>query len=462
MFIVWQSFTDNRFALVPGLQDFLAQADGQAVSSGNVGHRIVLPSSHTGGPRQMVQRYQDAMAIVRERGPPTLFITFTCNPDWPDIKQAMPIRRNGEYLTPAECPDIVCRVFMMKFAECRRLMFDMGIFGNVVGRVWVVEFQKRGLPHAHMLLILDEDSKPVEPADFDRFICAEIPDPRHDPKLFETVTRSMMHGPCGTANPNAPCMVDGRCSKGYPKPFQEETTLDEATGYPLYRRRNNAVTIEVGGHVLDNRWVVPYNPVLLKLFDAHINVEICASPSGIKNLFKYIHKESDRAQVAIAQGADAPGQNVQPEAVDEIKRYLNARYITPHEACWRILYYPLHQEWPPVVRLQVHLEGEQMVTFNENDDLQYIIDTAANKDTTLTAWFKANEKYPWANQYTYVEFPKYFVWKQETQEWKPRTKGMAVARIYYVPHIIKERFYLRMLLNIHCAWRQGFSGYDDS
>ena len=88
-----------------------------------------------------------------------------------------------------------------------------------------------------------------------------------------------------------------------------------------------------------------------------------------------------------------------------------------------------------------------MVTFNEDDDLQYV-NNAADKDTTLTAWFKANEKYPWANQYSYVEFPKYFVWHKKTGEWIPRTQGDAVDRIYFLPHIVKEWFYLRMLLNV--------------
>lgn len=33
----------------------------------------------------MIQHYQDAMAICRVKGPPDLFITFTCNPKWIDI-----------------------------------------------------------------------------------------------------------------------------------------------------------------------------------------------------------------------------------------------------------------------------------------------------------------------------------------------------------------------------------------
>ena len=98
-----------------------------------------------------------------------------------------------------------------------------------------------------------------------------------------------------------------------------------------------------------------------------------------------------------------------------------------------------------------------MVTFNENDDLEYVVNEATNRVTILTAWFKANERYPWANQYTYVEFPKHFVWKKNTQEWTPRTRGSTVAWIYYVPHILGERFYLRMLLNVV----RGAKGFED-
>jgi hypothetical protein len=47
-----------------------------------------LPSSFTGGPRQMHKLYQDGMAIVRVFGKPDLFITITCNPKWPEIQNA--------------------------------------------------------------------------------------------------------------------------------------------------------------------------------------------------------------------------------------------------------------------------------------------------------------------------------------------------------------------------------------
>ena len=48
------------------------------------GKTIVLPPTITGSPRWYVERYQDAMAIVRNAGKPDLFITMTCNTNWPE------------------------------------------------------------------------------------------------------------------------------------------------------------------------------------------------------------------------------------------------------------------------------------------------------------------------------------------------------------------------------------------
>ena len=82
--------------------------------------------------------------------------------------------------------------------------------------IYTIEFQKRGLPHAHILLFLDKKDKPSDAASLDSIICAEIPDQDQEPELYELVQSLMIHGPCGAANTNATCMHNKTCSKYFP------------------------------------------------------------------------------------------------------------------------------------------------------------------------------------------------------------------------------------------------------
>ncbi|XP_030964293.1 uncharacterized protein LOC115985491 [Quercus lobata] len=243
----WVRFNQKklRSELYYGLKDVVLRGDTDPIT---VGKRIVLPSSFTGSPRYMVQNYQDAMAICRWAGYPDLFLTFTCNPKWPEINHSLEFIKGLKY---EDRLDIVARVFKIKLDELLHDLRHKSHFGRVIAIVYTIEFQKRGLPHAHILLFLDPKDKYPSPTDINGIIMAEILDPDEDPVANEAVKQFMMHGPCGSANPKSPCMMNGKCTKHFPKRFYEETTIDEE-GFPVYRRRNDGKTIEKNGILLDN------------------------------------------------------------------------------------------------------------------------------------------------------------------------------------------------------------------
>ncbi|GJW30058.1 ATP-dependent DNA helicase PIF1-like protein [Tanacetum coccineum] len=106
-------------------------------------------------------------------------------------------------------------------------------------------FTFAGLPHAHILLWLEEQWKCKTPNKIDDIILAELPSPTDDPDGYKVVTDYMLHGPCGKDVRYAACTINGKCSKHFPKAFLPETYLDEE-GYPHYRRRDNKVTVKKG------------------------------------------------------------------------------------------------------------------------------------------------------------------------------------------------------------------------
>ena len=212
----------------------------------HLGQRLILPSSFSGSSRNMIQHCQDALAINRHFHGADFLLTMTADPNWPEIKEAL---LPGQ--TPADRPDLAVRVFHAKVEEMKQDIFKHGYLGQTVARVWTIEFQKRGLPHIHMIIFLHRDSKLHTPDNIDTLLSAEFPDEEEEPELFELVKKHMVHTPCGPNNPTAPCMKDGKCSKGFPKPFREETTINEDS-YTNLRRRNTGKTYQVRGHQVDN------------------------------------------------------------------------------------------------------------------------------------------------------------------------------------------------------------------
>jgi hypothetical protein len=434
---IFHNQTEIRADLYAGNADTAAMSD---VAGDRLGKRIVLPSNYIGSDRFMQAIFQDSMAIVGHYGRPSLFITFTANPQWDEIVQEL---YPGQ--TAADRPDLVARVFHMKAKMLRDELIRDGIFGQALARVWCIEYQKRGLPHMHLLLFLKNRQSYLQPEIIDQIICAEIPT---DPDLAAIIKRVMIHGPCGKHDPAAPCMAKDKqtgklqCSKRFPKDFCDKTAVKD-DGYPIYQRRQSpetAYTKKIKGkdvHI-DNRWVVPYNPYLSARYKAHINVEICASIHAIKYLSKYIYKGPDRTTLKLDSD------------VNEVNLYLQARYCGPTEGCWRIFEYRVHEEAPNVVRLTVHLPGQHSFTWKANDTTERRDERREAAKSMLMAYFEWNRDLAAdAPRWRYSEMPTYCIWVKRSRRWKLRKlKREAIGRLYHCSPNQGERFYLRLLLTV--------------
>ena len=194
----------------------------------------------------MIQHCQDALAINCHLRGADLFLTMAANPNWQRVKEAL---LPGQ--TPADRPDLVDHVFHLKVQELLDDIFKRNCLGKAVAHVWTIEFQKRGLPHIHTIIFLHPDSKLHTPEDIDTLLSAELPDEDEKPELFELVKKFMVHTPCGPHNPTASCMHDGKCSKGFPKPFRDQTTVNEDS-YANLRRWDTVKKYQVGDHEVDN------------------------------------------------------------------------------------------------------------------------------------------------------------------------------------------------------------------
>ncbi|XP_073358077.1 uncharacterized protein [Aegilops tauschii subsp. strangulata] len=150
---IMKANNDLRAENLQGVTDAVGKGQTDASS---LGKKNILPSSFTGGRRYMIENFQDAIAISRVFGPPDLFTTFTCNPKWPEITEAL-CSEPGQM--PSDRADLPVRVYHMKLNDYIHDIKSGEAFGPVVAVLHTVEFQKRGLPHAHILIWLDRKKR---------------------------------------------------------------------------------------------------------------------------------------------------------------------------------------------------------------------------------------------------------------------------------------------------------------
>jgi hypothetical protein len=125
--------------------------------------------------------------------------------------------------------------------------------GTVIANIYTIEFQKRGLPHVHMMVTLDEKDRPSTAEKIDLLVCAEIPDPIDLPQLHATISNFKLHGPCQ----NQPCWNGTMCKSVFPKPFTPRTVVVDGSYPTNYRRRDDGREIKKFTTTFSNANVVP-------------------------------------------------------------------------------------------------------------------------------------------------------------------------------------------------------------
>ena len=142
------------------------------------------------------------MAYVRKHGRPDLFITFTCNPSWKEIQTELFEGQKSD-----QKRDLLARVSHLKLKKLMDVMTNGEVFGATICHMYTIEWQKRGPPHAHILLWLPQK---LRPTDIDLLISVEFPDPSNDPQLYNVTKSNMVHGPCVAVNPKSKSMEHGK------------------------------------------------------------------------------------------------------------------------------------------------------------------------------------------------------------------------------------------------------------
>ena len=129
---------------------------------------------------------------------------------------------------------------------------------------------------------------------------------------------------------------------------------------------------------------------------------------------------------------------------DKIEEYLNGRYISASESCWRIFEFSLQHKSHTVVQLPVHLPHGQMVTFHANELPSEIL--ARSQHTKLTKFFDLCMVDEDAAGLVYHEVPLHYVW--QSNQWKRRKRDgdKAIGRMMSCSPMDIEGYHLRLLI----------------
>ena len=421
--------------------------------------KTFLSQSMHGSRRHLRSLAKNALALVSEYGRPSLFITLTCNPNWTEIvEQLLP----GQ--TAYDRGDIVCQVFYRKveaiLANIRcgkyfKIMNSIDNYHKIKFEVRVIEYQRRGLPHVHLVFKFEETDMPLYSDKvnlskwIDHHISAVYPKTILDEEPFESndiyeedleyaqIVKSHMIHKC-FAECNGGCLNDKNvCSKGFDKNIITSKTLFDAKGFPQYKRPT-----------IKSIYVVPHNKELLKDWNGHANVEFAGSAYTVIYLYKYLFKGSKKVKLQLTNADDVSNNN-------EIKLYIRGRYLCSMDCFWRILGHETYPAPSPSVRI-IKVVSEQnaaqsMSKGNASDIVVYFKRPVALQNLKYTELFN---RYIWSytkpHSFNENDLDSYTIKISENAKtiylYKRSITKPSITRLESIAVMAGEIFFLRLIL----------------
>lgn len=387
----------------------------------------------------MRRKSRDLLELANQLGAVHIFCTLTTNIEWPEILEALP---PGQ--TAFENPKIVCMVFKARLEAFLNNLRNRKYFdGRKVKYLsYVIEYQERALPHAHIVVAYDGMPEHNSEEMFDwideHITCRKPPVPRPDAtprdiKLHSIIGSKNIHkcgaycaGPCG-------------CKNGFDKTYPLERTKLDERGFPLYKRGINDLR------------VVSYNEQIALDWDGHTNVAFATSAHCIFYLFSYLYKGQKKAMQKLDLLEAQPG-SAQSEAHKQFDEYISSRKTSSMSATWVALGYHTYPSPIPKVR-----------TLWARDEEFYAFHNAQGSASDIAVYF---DRIPDHAHYLFVEWYKRFSWSLKPPRnlaspnyiydhdltcgrrvyvtARPCSKG--VVYMYKPTQHLGEHFYIRQLL----------------
>jgi hypothetical protein len=429
--------------------------DGEALD----GERLTLSASSksfladsvTGSPRHLKALALNAIAVVSQLGPPTAFITLTCNPNWPELIERLP-----EGQTAFDRPDLTVLVFRARLKAFLHNLRHGKYFGGgkKVYIMHVIEYQHRGLPHAHIVIKLDNcgDTQEEKLEFMGKYIRARFPPDTPANEPYRALIRQHMVHKCSSA-----CLKSDNktCKRGYTERGINKVDSFHSKGYPVYKRPTK-----------EDLRVVPHNKDILFDWNGHANVEFCGHTFTVMYLYKYLFKGNKKVTLELNNLDDVDEE-------DEIKEFQRGRMICAMQAMWCMFGYQTYPgSDPSVIFIKVKLMYHLQSILNENKvcDLIVYFNRPRNeifKDLKYADFFA---EWDYSRLSKVPKYPK----KEDGTLFEVDIRGIAGFKIYIykrkqshicrmgkVPFRAGEIYYLRLLMKeVPAYWYSDLLKYE--